>query len=148
MADAKTRFEGIIEKLRKNKYKVTPQRLAVARILAKEGHPSVDEICKQLLVDFPTMSVTTVYRNIILMKSVGEVLELAFPDGSNRYDGNKPHPHPHVICVRCKRILDPDLASLRDMTQEVAAETGFEIITHRLDFFGICPDCRGQKTKG
>lgn len=87
------------------------------------------------------MSLTTVYRNVILVKSFGEVLELGFPDGSNRYDGNMPYPHPHVICVKCKKILDPNLSNLKDITKEVADETGFEIITHRVDFFGICPDC-------
>jgi Fur family peroxide stress response transcriptional regulator len=87
------------------------------------------------------MSLATVYRNIMMLKSLGEVIELGFPDGSNRYDGNKPYPHPHVICIHCHRIIDPDLATLQDMTAEVADETGFEILTHRLDFFGICRDC-------
>ncbi|MBW2326968.1 MAG: transcriptional repressor [Deltaproteobacteria bacterium] len=44
------------------------------------------------------MSLSTVYRNVMLLKSLGEVLELEFPDGSNRYDGNKPYPHPVVRC--------------------------------------------------
>jgi len=46
-----------------------------------------------------------------------------------------------LICIKCKKIIDPDLATLKDMTDEVADETGFNILTHRLDFFGICPDC-------
>ena len=58
------------------------------------------------------MSLATVYKNIILIKSFGEVLELGFPDGSNRYDGNKTNPHPHVICIKCKKIVDPDLENL------------------------------------
>jgi len=72
-------------------------------------------------------------------------LELGFADGSNRYDGNKPFPHPHVICTKCKKIIDPDLSSLKDLTKEVAEETGFQIITHRLDFFGICRDCISKR---
>ncbi|HKL81940.1 MAG TPA: transcriptional repressor [Desulfobacter sp.] len=39
------------------------------------------------------MSLATVYRNIVLIKSLSEILELGFPDGRNRYDGNKPYPH-------------------------------------------------------
>jgi Fur family peroxide stress response transcriptional regulator len=45
----------------------------------------------------------------MLLKSLGEVLELGFPDGRNRYDRNKPYPHPHVICVAYKKIIDPAL---------------------------------------
>ena len=146
MADPKKRFEIIIQKLRDNGHKITPQRLAIAKVLAKsEGHPSVENIHDQIKNKFPTMSLATVYKNIILIKSLGEVLELGFPDGSNRYDGNRPDPHPHVICIKCKKIVDPDLESLDEMKKEVASETHFRILNHRLDFFGICKSCMAKK---
>jgi Fur family transcriptional regulator, peroxide stress response regulator len=146
MADHRQRYSHIVERLRVAGHKLTPQRLAIARILAKsEGHPSVEQIYQLLNRDFPTMSLATVYRNVLLIKSLGEVLELGFADGSNRYDGNKPYPHPHVVCVKCKTIIDPDLASLKDMTAEVAAETGYTILSHRVDFFGICMDCQQKQ---
>jgi Fur family peroxide stress response transcriptional regulator len=147
LADPHTRFETIIQKLRDNDHKITPQRLAIVKILARsKGHPSVEDIHDQIKTDFPTMSLATVYRNIVLIKSLGEVLELGFPDGSNRYDGNKPFPHPHVICIQCKKIVDPDLDSLDNMRKEVAAETEFKILNHRLDFFGICSNCLTEKS--
>ena len=147
MADHKKRFETIIQKLRANGQKITPQRLAIVDILAKsQGHPSVETIYDQIKETFPTMSLATVYRNILLIKSLGEVLELGFPDGSNRYDGRRPYPHPHVICIKCKKIVDPDLDSMDVMKKEVAEETKFTILNHRLDFFGICSDCRADKS--
>ncbi len=146
MADPKKRFERIIQRLRENGHKITPQRLAIVKILAKsEGHPSVEDIYDQIKKNFPTMSLATVYRNIALIKSIGEVLELGFPDGSNRYDGNRPSPHPHVICVKCKKMVDPDLDSLDEMKKEVAIETKFKILNHRLDFFGICSHCLNKQ---
>jgi Fur family peroxide stress response transcriptional regulator len=147
MADRpQNRFETIIQKLRDNGHKITPQRMAIVKILAKsDGHPSVEDIHSQIKQDFPTMSLATVYRNIVLIKSLGEVLELGFPDGSNRYDGNKPTPHPHVICIKCRKIVDPDLDSLDEMTKEVARETDFKILNHRMDFFGICSNCMAEK---
>jgi Fur family transcriptional regulator, peroxide stress response regulator len=146
MAVHKKRVDTIIRKLRKNGHKITPQRMAIVEIIAgSEGHPSVEDIHAHIKKDFPTMSLATVYRNIVLLKSFGEVLELGFPDGSNRYDGNKPDPHPHVICIKCKKIVDPDLDSLDEMTKEVALETDFTILHHRLDFFGICSSCMAKK---
>jgi len=146
LADYKERFESIIQKLRDNGHRITPQRLAIVKILAKsKDHPSVEDIYVQIRKDFPTMSLATVYKNILLIKSFGEVLELGFPDGSNRYDGNKPAPHPHVICIKCKKIVDPDLDSLDEMKKEVELETNFKILNHRLDFFGICSDCMAEK---
>ena len=144
--DPKKRFDAIILKLKDSGHKITPQRLAIVKILAESsGHPSVENIHAQLTKDFPTMSLATVYRNIVLIKSLGEILELGFPDGSNRYDGNKPFPHPHVVCIKCKKIVDPELDSLDEMKSEVAAETNFKILNHRLDFFGICGDCLAEE---
>ena len=146
MADHQKRFEIIIQKLRDNGHKITPQRMAIVEILAKSlGHPSVEDIHDQIKKQFPTMSLATVYRNIVLIKSLGELLELGFPDGRNRYDGNKPYPHPHVICITCRKIVDPDLDSLDDLRDEVASETKFKILNHRLDFFGICSNCLADK---
>ena len=142
-ADHHQRFETIVRKIRESNHKLTPQRLAVAKILARsEGHPSVETIYERLRDDYPTMSLATVYRNVMLIKSLGEVLELGFPEGGNRYDGNKPYPHPHVMCVRCKKIIDPELHSLQDLTREVTAISGFKILTHRMDFFGVCGACQ------
>ena len=146
MQDPQKRFDAIIRKLRQSGHKITPQRLAIVRILSSsEGHPTVDDIHARVMNDFPTMSLATVYKNIVLIKSLDEVLELGFPDGSNRYDGNKPYPHPHVICLKCKKIFDPHLESLDEMKNEVESETGFKILNHRLDFFGICPDCQAKE---
>lgn len=146
MADNEERFELIINTLKDNGYKITPQRLAIVKILAmSEDHPSVEDIHDNLKKDFPTMSLATIYRNVLIMKSLGEVLELGFPDGRNRYDGHKPDPHPHVICIKCKKIVDPDLQSVDEMKREVALETNFTILNHRLDFFGICSECMNKK---
>jgi Fur family transcriptional regulator, peroxide stress response regulator len=140
--DTNHRYNQIVLKLKESNHKLTPQRLAVVKILVQnEGHPNIETIFDQLQKHFPTMSLATVYRNVMLLKSLGEVLEISFPDGSNRYDGKKPYPHPHVICVRCKKIIDPDLNTLQDLTEEVNRITGFKILTHRLDFFGVCSDC-------
>jgi len=142
--DQKARFEKMLEALKRHESRITPQRMAVLKILASsDGHPSVEEIHEQVKRRFPTTSLATIYKTVTLLKELDEVLELGFPEGSNRYDGNKPYPHPHLICTKCKKIIDPDLESLEGMTKELVSDTGFQIISHRLDFFGLCPDCQG-----
>ena len=139
------RLDNMIRKLRAHDHRITPQRLAILKVLAaSDGHPSVDQIYARVKNDFPTTSLATVYKNVALMKSLGEVLELGFSDDCNRYDGNKPYPHPHLVCTRCKKIIDPDLSMLQDLTAELTQETGFRILNHRMDFFGICPGCQGK----
>lgn len=139
----KPRMDQMLSRLREHGFRITPQRMAVLRVLAgSERHPSVEMVYEIVRRDFPTTSIATIYKTIHVLKQLNEVIEIAFPDGSNRYDGNKPFPHPHLICTKCKRIMDPDLESLDDVTQELTSETGFRITSHRLDFFGICPDCQ------
>ncbi|MFH1115665.1 MAG: transcriptional repressor [Pseudomonadota bacterium] len=137
------RLEQMLAKLRSHDFRITPQRLAVLRILAgSEDHPCADKIYEKVKIDFPTTSLATVYKTIALLKELNEVLELGFPDTSNRYDGNKPFPHPHVICVKCRKIMDPELRSLDDLVEEMGGKTGFRILHHRLDFFGVCVECQ------
>jgi len=127
---------------------MTPQRLAVAKVLAdSEEHLSADKIYERVKVDFPFTSLATIYKTVTLLKQMGEVMELGFVDDSNRYDGIRPFPHPHLICLKCKRIIDPDIPVLNELSTELAQKTGYRIINHRLDFFGICPKCQNQKKR-
>ena len=142
-AVTKKRIEEMLSKLKSRDFRITPQRLAVLRILAaSEGHPTVDEIYKEVRAEFSTTSLATVYKTVSLLKELNEVLELGFPDGSNRYDGNNPVPHPHAICMKCKKIMDPELMSIEELSEEMSRKTGYKIFHHRLDFFGLCPDCQ------
>jgi Fur family transcriptional regulator, peroxide stress response regulator len=137
------RLEQMIEKLKKNEFRITPQRYAVLKVLARsENHPSAERIYEQLVADYPTMSPSTVYKTINLLKKIGEILELEFSEMSNRYDGNRPYPHPHMICTKCGTILDPPLLDFEKLKIKMIEETGFTITSHRLDFFGLCPDCQ------
>ncbi len=137
------RFTLILSKIKGRDFRMTPQRLAIVKILTSSAsHPSVDEIYKEVRKLFPTTSLATVYKTITLLKELNEVLELGCPDGSNRYDGNKPYPHPHAICTKCKKILDPEISSVQELSEEMKQKTGFIISSHRLDFFGLCPECQ------
>ena len=145
MADSKKRLQQMITSLRDKGRRITPQRLAVLKILAASSdHPSAERIYQQVKRDFPTTSLATIYKTIRLMKELNEVLELGFVDWGARYDGNRPIPHPHVICTKCGAIVDPHFSSMEEMAAEMAEKSGFTITHHRLDFFGVCPKCHGK----
>ncbi|MCP4578893.1 MAG: transcriptional repressor [Deltaproteobacteria bacterium] len=146
MADPQLRLDQMLTKLREQKFRITPQRLAVLKILAvSDGHPSVEQIFKQVKADFPTTSLATLYKTVTLLKQLNEVLELGFSDSGNRYDGNKPYPHPHVICTVCGKIVDPEPDATVNLSEDIAKDTGYFITNQRLDFFGICPECQKGK---
>ncbi len=142
---ARKRVEAMSAKLKASGLRSTPQRLAVMSFLAEsDDHPSVDNVWRHVKRRFPGISQATVYRTVQLVLSLGEACEIAFAGGGSRYDGRKPHPHPHIVCLQCGKIIDPELLSLGEMTREIAASSGFTITTFRLDFFGICPACRKE----
>lgn len=146
MADSRKRFEQLIARLQERNYRLTPQRVALLRMLAESReHPSAAQLFEQLKERFPTTSEATVYKTLALLKDLGEVLELGFSTDDNRYDGNKPYPHPHLVCVRCRRIVDPEVSDLQSLEQEVGELSGFRIVGHRLDFYGICPECQRKQ---
>jgi len=145
LADPQERLEQLIRMLRDKGCRLTPQRLAMLRILSKsEGHPSAEQIYEQIKVDYPTTSLATIYKTLSLLKNMGEVLELTFASVGSRYDGNKPYPHPHVICTKCGQILDPEFEAGVGISQEIARQTGYKITHQQLNFFGLCPKCQKE----
>ena len=140
------RLNEMIATLKQQGCRMTPQRLAVVKILAhSEEHLSAEKIYERVKSDFPFTSLATIYKTVGLLKKIGEVMELGFVDDSNRYDGIRPFPHPHLVCLKCKKIIDPDISALSELPQELARKTGYRIMNHRLDFFGICPSCQRKK---
>ena len=141
--DPQARFTELVNKLREHQYRLTPQRIALLRLLAaSDGHPSASHLYGQIKDQFPTTSLATVYKTLNVLKEIDEVLELGFSNGDNRYDGNKPYPHPHLVCTNCQKILDVEVSLAQNLVQEAAQSSGYQIVSHRLDFYGLCPDCQ------
>jgi Fur family peroxide stress response transcriptional regulator len=142
MIDVSTRRTQVVEKLRESGHRLTPQRMAVLDVLLHtKEHPTAERIYEQVRAEFPMTSLATIYKTVAVLKEMGEVLELGSSDGSNHYDGT-PHPHPHLICVRCRSIVDVEVNPLEELPQEVARRTGYQIVGHQFDLFGICPSCQ------
>jgi Fur family peroxide stress response transcriptional regulator len=145
MADPRERLEQMLKVLKDRGCRLTPQRVAMLKIMAKsEGHPSIEQIYEHIRVDFPTTSLATVYKTMSLLKDMGEVLELTLASVGTRYDGNRPYPHPHIICTKCGQILDPVIGGVAEVSEEMARQTGYQITHHQLNFFGLCPKCQKE----
>jgi len=150
---AKRRLSALLDILRQRGHRLTPQRVGIIDALVRNtSHPTVDELHRQILPEFPTTSLATVYKTITLLKAHGEVLELG-TDGPGspgcRYDGRRPAPHPHLICTRCGKISDPeddDNASAESgfttLVDRLARQSGYLVDSVRLDLYGLCPACR------
>lgn len=138
-----TRYETIVAHLSEAGCRLTPQRLALVELLTHtDRHPSASQLHEQLKQQFPTTSLATVYKTLNTLKELGEVLEMGFSDDDNRYDAMDPRPHPHLVCVQCRRIMDADAKPAHALAARLEAESGYKILGHRMEFYGVCPDCR------
>ena len=136
-------IDPLLKQIKAAGHRMTPQRRAILEILTtSDTHPTVDQIFERVRTDFPMTSRATVYKTISLAKEMGAVMELEFSQGSNRYDGKRPYPHPHVICTTCKQVMDTTDLEIKTLKQQIVQQTGYRIFNHRIDFFGICPDCQ------
>ena len=125
--------------------RITPQRHAILEYMVQSMvHPTADEIYKALEERFPNMSVATVYNNLRAFIDVGLVRELKFGDSSSRFDYLR-HDHYHIICSDCGLMIDFEYEQLTDAEKVAAEFSGFEILNHRLEFYGICPECQMKK---
>jgi Fur family peroxide stress response transcriptional regulator len=139
------RVEELVTALRGKGHRLTPQRLAVLRVLVGSAdHPSVEQIYEEVRRQHPMISRATVYKTVETLKEMAQVLELEFSGAGNRYDGRRAEPHPHLVCRGCGSIRDVELPALSREAREVAEKTGYELLGHRLDLYGVCPACQGR----
>jgi Fur family transcriptional regulator, peroxide stress response regulator len=142
MPDPETRFNELIAALKERAFRLTPQRVELVRLIAaSEGHPSATQLYSRIKTRFPTMSHATVYKTLALLKEMNQVLEIDLRDDSH-YDGNRPGPHPHLICMQCNKIVDGDLELEQESIRQLEKASGFQIVRPQITFYGLCPDCK------
>lgn len=136
--------EKTIRHLKDHDIRITPQRHAILTYLIEtESHATADDIHQALVSDFPSMSVATVYNNLRLFIKMAIVTELKYGDTSSRFDfvGEK---HYHAICSECGKIKDIYYPGLDDVELVASNLTGYEVSSHRLEIYGICPECQSN----
>jgi Fur family transcriptional regulator, ferric uptake regulator len=128
--------------------RMTAQRKVILEELTQVNtHPTAPEIHSMVRRRLPHISLGTVYRNLDLLCEQGLVLRLPTQGGKqNRFDGDT-KAHAHVHCTECGRVVDLlGMFSHAEMEDRARRESGYHIVSHRLEFVGVCPLCRAKVT--
>ena len=145
MTDPNVRFNQLIAALKERGFRLTPQRVELVRLIAvSEGHPSAGQLYTKIKRQFPTMSHATVYKTLTLLKEMNQVLEIDLRDDSH-YDGNRPQPHPHLICIKCNKIMDGEVSLDQKSLRSLEQTSGFKILRPQISLYGHCPDCKEER---
>jgi Fur family peroxide stress response transcriptional regulator len=125
----------------------TRQRQVVLDILrSTDTHPTADWVYERARQVIPNISLGTVYRLLNRLHEEGMVAQLDAGSRKARFDGN-PGNHQHIVCDICGRIVDvPDVIDAQ-AAQRIEQLTGFRVSTHRVDWFGVCPECQVRSGK-
>lgn len=143
---SQSQLKEALDTLKVSGVRITPQRHAILEYLINSmTHPTADEIFKALEGKFPNMSVATVYNNLRVFREVGLVKELTYGDSSSRFDFST-HDHYHAICESCGKIVDFQYPGLDEVEQFATHVTGYNVSHHRLEVYGICPECAKKES--
>jgi Fur family ferric uptake transcriptional regulator len=131
-------------RLRCRSRKLTGPRQAILEILRSRAHPMSN---KEIFAALPVgeCDLATVYRSLHLLENMGMVKRFDLGDGVARFEllgeGDDGHHH-HLVCTRCAHVVEIEECFMPELEQKIGARNGYQSVTHKLEFFGICPDCQ------
>jgi Fe2+ or Zn2+ uptake regulation protein len=131
-------YEEYVEILKNHNLKITPQRIKILEYLnIKKNHPTVDIIYQEIKKSYPSLSKTTVYNSVEILKKHGIIQSISSSETDTRYDYNN-EIHHHFICKKCASIIDIDI--------ECPNINKTLIDGHKVDkvegyFRGVCKTC-------
>ncbi len=121
----------------------TRQRRAVSEALdTVQDFRSAQEIHELLRRSGQRVGLTTVYRTLQSLVASGEVDLLRGDDGEALYRRCSEGHHHHLVCRACGRTVEVEGPAVERWAVTVADRHGFVDVSHTLEIFGTCADCR------
>jgi len=136
-------------KLSERGYKMTPQRKEILQIFVDHPeHLSAEDVYGFLRERESEIGLATVYRALDLLSELGILVQVDFGDGCARYELNTADPnvhhHHHLICVKCKKVIEFEEDLLDNLEATISRKSGFKILNHEVKFLGYCKDCQAD----
>jgi Fur family ferric uptake transcriptional regulator len=124
--------------------RLTGSRRALSGLIdEQEGHFTAADLIDTAAERHVPVGRATVFRMLDLLTNMGALERLDLPTGDHAYVVCEPQGHHHhVICRECGRSVEVGDLGLQPLVDDIARRTGYLIDTHRLEFFGLCPECR------
>jgi Fur family ferric uptake transcriptional regulator len=142
--------ESLEDRIRGSGLKLTPSRLRVLELLeAKRCLMTVDEVVSALTRRTKKKADwTTIYRTLLSFSDAGIVTSTLLDDGVARYEykclaPGDTHHHHHIQCKSCGKISPIEACEIQTI-EAMIARMGYSDLSHKLEFTGVCPDCRDR----
>lgn len=127
--------------------RITHQRSGIFRELARfPGHPTAENVFKQVRKRLKTISLDTVYRTIATFENYGLIKRIQILDNAARYDINLTVHH-HLVCIKCKRIEDFYWPDFDNMKLPKAVKGWKKIDSRHAEILGVCRYCAPKRKR-
>ncbi|MCA1959423.1 MAG: transcriptional repressor [Desulfomonile sp.] len=125
-------------------HRMTRQRQVILEELTKlTCHPTAEDLHRIVRERLPRISIATVYRNLELLSEQGQVWKMSVGGAQRRFDGNTVN-HYHIRCSVCGRVDDVHMEVMASLEETAKHSSGYQVMSHTVEFTGICPDCAGK----
>ncbi len=139
------KLEDILNSLESQGYRLTKARRALLSVLFQSRVPlSVPEILRRMKEDGVMVNKTTVYRELENLARLGAVQTIQLSDRKQHYELASREHHHHLVCIGCERVEEVDVEekSILQEEESLRQKSGFAILRHSLEFFGLCKRCQ------
>ena len=132
-----------LEYLRDRGMKYTPERRMVLReALNNVEHFEAEQLLLTLRQAGRRVAKATIYRTLPLLVNCGIIKQIQFGDKLTRYESMfGREAHDHMICRRCRRIIEFDSADVTRLRTVLATRQRFHALSHRFQITGLCWEC-------
>lgn len=121
--------------------RLTHQRLEIYRELAMaDDHPSAELLHKRLRRKILTISLDTVYRTLATFESHGLITKVDTVESQARFEATGMRHH-HLICRKCKEIMDFQWQLIDDVTLPEEISNWGRIDNKNVILYGVCSKC-------
>ena len=122
-------------------------RLAVLEVfLLTEHHVTAQELADRVKERGAELEAGFVRDTIELMCHYGFAQKNCFDNGECRYEHHHlGQHHDHMICTKCKQIFEFQNQAVERLQLEIAAESGFHLLQHKMELYGICRQCLDRR---
>lgn len=119
---------------------MTPQRQLVLDAVRELGHATPEQISRRVQGSATTVNITTVYRALDVLETIGLVRHTHLGHGAPTYSADE-HEHVHLVCHHCDRIDEVPSHTLDDLGDRLAEQHGFVLDATHLALSGLCGNC-------
>lgn len=109
-------------------------------------HPTAETVYEWVRRQNPGIGLATVYRNLNSLAEQGALRKIRVASGADRFDGQL-HRHSHLVCRKCREMIDLAPETMGGIAEEIRRATGFEPAEEEIVIYGICKQCL-EKEKG